>query len=255
LAIFYRSEAPRLAAGEEALGRCFAGLMGMALAEQAKAREIDQFVRGAAHDLRGSIARAGSLAGMLATQATLSPEAREMAGLVASNLNTLDPLLKELAAYVSAGEAQGPLAPVAISEAVEDARYVLRRRLEERQATLAYEGGREQVRARQRDLANVMERLIDNSLKFTVVKPHIRVAPEDTGAGIRVAVQDNGPGIAGEYAEQVFEPFRRLHGKQYPGHGLGLTICRKLVEASGGRIWVDTELSNGATIKMWFPKA
>jgi len=254
LALYYRDAEAPLAEDREALGRCFAAVMGMALARESSARELGQLLRGAAHDLRGSVARSGGLADLLAARPELTEESRQIAGLIGSNLNTLDPLLRELAAYFWACEGHGPLEDVAIGGAVEDARYRLRRRLEDCGAKLAYEGGPEQVRTRQRDLANVMERLIDNSLKFGGEQPHIRVTPESSETGVRVTVQDSGPGIAGEYAEQVFEPFRRLHGKEYPGRGLGLTICRKLVEASGGRIWVDTRPAIGATIRMWFPR-
>ena len=75
----------------------------------------------------------------------------------------------------------------------------------------------------------------------------IRVACRREGAMWRFTVSDNGIGIAREHQEQIFGLFKRLHGKEYPGTGIGLAICAKIVERYGGRIWVDSALGRGAT--------
>jgi signal transduction histidine kinase len=63
-----------------------------------------------------------------------------------------------------------------------------------------------------------------------------------------LAVHDNGPGIESTYRERVFSPFKRLHGRDYPGNGLGLAICKKLVERHDGKIWVESEPGSGTSI-------
>jgi signal transduction histidine kinase len=67
-------------------------------------------------------------------------------------------------------------------------------------------------------------------------------------------VTDNGPGIEPQYRDRVFEPFKRLHGRQYPGCGLGLAFCRKAIESHGGRIWVEAGPSGGAAFRFTLPE-
>ena len=67
------------------------------------------------------------------------------------------------------------------------------------------------------------------------------------GAEWQFGVQDNGIGIALEYQAQIFEPFKRLHGQKTPGVGIGLALCRRIIESLGGRMWVTSEPSKGST--------
>jgi signal transduction histidine kinase len=106
-------------------------------------------------------------------------------------------------------------------------------------------------------LTAVFQNLISNAIKFRgddspVIRIQLRSAEQD-GAW-EFAVTDNGIGIAAEYAERVFVLFQRLHGKsQYPGTGIGLAMCRKIVEYHGGRIWIDTEYSGGTRVCFTLP--
>ncbi|HEY7496527.1 MAG TPA: ATP-binding protein [Candidatus Tectomicrobia bacterium] len=100
-------------------------------------------------------------------------------------------------------------------------------------------------------LTQVYQHLLNNALKFRSARRpliHLSVEPQ-TGQSI-LGVQDNGIGIKPEYHEQIFAPFRRLHGhSECAGAGLGLTICRKTVERHGGRIWVESDAGQGAHFK------
>jgi signal transduction histidine kinase len=103
-------------------------------------------------------------------------------------------------------------------------------------------------------LAEVFEHLIANALKFKGVDPPIvsvdaRRAPE----GWLFSVKDNGVGIPPKYRDRLFTPFRRLHGTDVPGAGLGLAISRKIVEAHGGRIWIEDLEGSGVTISFNLP--
>ncbi|MAG58384.1 MAG: hypothetical protein CMJ83_19015 [Planctomycetes bacterium] len=92
------------------------------------------------------------------------------------------------------------------------------------------------------------ENLIGNALKFVVDRqPVVRLTSELRGDEVALGVLDNGIGIDPDYAEQIFLPFKRLHGRrEYAGTGIGLAICRKAVERYRGRIWVESELGKGA---------
>jgi len=96
----------------------------------------------------------------------------------------------------------------------------------------------------------LFQNLISNSIKYRSSQtPRIHVSAERDGEGWRFAVRDNGCGIEAEDAERVFGMFKRLHGSEIPGTGIGLAICKKVVERQGGRIWVESEAGGGSTFK------
>lgn len=97
-------------------------------------------------------------------------------------------------------------------------------------------------------LTELYQNLIGNALKFSnEQRPIIRLTVEEQGDDQIFGVKDNGIGIEPKYAQQIFQPFRRLHGRaEYEGSGIGLAICRKIVERHGGKIWVDSEPGKGA---------
>jgi light-regulated signal transduction histidine kinase (bacteriophytochrome) len=98
-------------------------------------------------------------------------------------------------------------------------------------------------------LGQVFQNLVGNALKFRGPSPpRIHVSAQWDGQYWRFAVRDNGIGIDPAQARRLFQVFRRLHTrKEYPGTGSGLAICKKIIEQHGGRIWVESELGNGAT--------
>jgi two-component system CheB/CheR fusion protein len=103
-------------------------------------------------------------------------------------------------------------------------------------------------------LTQLFQNLISNSIKYRSQEtPRIHVSAERDAEGWLFAVRDNGIGIAPEDAGRVFGMFKRLHGSEIPGTGIGLAICRKVVERKGGRIWVESEVGRGATFKFNIP--
>jgi chemotaxis family two-component system sensor kinase Cph1 len=104
-------------------------------------------------------------------------------------------------------------------------------------------------------LVQVFQNLIGNALKFRGASaPVIRVSAEKKRREWIFSVSDNGIGIAPEHAEIIFVIFKRLHTRaEYPGSGIGLAICQKIVERHGGRIWVESEPGKGSSFKFALP--
>jgi light-regulated signal transduction histidine kinase (bacteriophytochrome) len=104
-------------------------------------------------------------------------------------------------------------------------------------------------------LTQLFRQLITNSITFRRLEaPRIHISATDTGDAIQFSVQDNGIGIDPRYHEQIFGVFKRLHGREFPGTGIGLAIAKRIVEQRGGRMWVESELDHGATFHFTIPK-
>lgn len=104
-------------------------------------------------------------------------------------------------------------------------------------------------------LTLLFRQLLTNSIMFRGPDPpKIHVSATEGADKVQFSVRDNGIGIDPRYHEQIFGVFKRLHGREFPGTGIGLAICRRIVEQRGGRIWVESELGQGATFHFTIPK-
>jgi len=103
-------------------------------------------------------------------------------------------------------------------------------------------------------MVQVFQNLIGNAIKFRGEDPAISVEAEKAGEQWLFSVSDNGIGIAPEYAENIFVVFQRLHARtEYPGNGIGLAICKKIIQRYGGKIWVEPRAGHGSTFKFTMP--
>ncbi len=104
-------------------------------------------------------------------------------------------------------------------------------------------------------LAQIFQNLVGNAIKFRGSgPPRVHVSARQDGAEWLVAVRDNGIGFDAQYAERIFVIFQRLHGRDYPGTGIGLPISRKIVERHGGRMWGESEPGKGTTFFFTLPR-
>jgi light-regulated signal transduction histidine kinase (bacteriophytochrome) len=157
-------------------------------------------------------------------------------------------LIRDLLAYSRVDSGGRPLVPTDANAALDEALANLTVTLGERGAVVS-RGPLPTVVADPRQLAQLFQNLIANGVKFGGgQRPEIHVSAEMKNGAWQFAVRDNGIGIEPQYLERIFEIFQRLHTRrEYPGTGIGLAICKRIVERHRGRIWVESAPEQGST--------
>jgi light-regulated signal transduction histidine kinase (bacteriophytochrome) len=164
-------------------------------------------------------------------------------------------LIEDLLAYSRVGTKGKEFRPTPVENALRRAVTNLRAAIEESGAEITHDP-LPTVAADEVQLAQLFQNLMGNALKFKGSdKPHVHVRAVESPSEWRFAVEDNGIGIEPQYFERIFMLFQRLHTKgDYPGTGIGLAICKKVVERHGGRIWVESEPGKGSRFIFTLPK-
>ena len=110
------------------------------------------------------------------------------------------------------------------------------------------------VTGRRTHFVQLFQNLIGNSIKYRGTDlPRVGITAEHRNDNCIIHVTDNGIGFDPQYAAQIFEPFKRLHGHEYPGSGIGLAICSRVVKQYGGRIWAESQPGQGSTFSFSLP--
>ncbi len=221
--------------------------------------DLQQFAYVASHDLREPLRTISSYLQLLARRyaACLDEEGRTFLDFAVDGAQRMDALIQDLLQY-SRVENQGePFQIVSADQALDEALDNLALVREETGATVTREA-LPWVHADRYHLIRLFQNLIDNALKFRRpgVSPRVHVRGVAEGPVITVSVTDNGIGIDPALAGRIFTIFQRLHGRgDYPGTGIGLAVCKRIVERSGGRIWVESTPGEGATFHFTLPLA
>jgi signal transduction histidine kinase len=213
--------------------------------------ELEKFAFVLAHDLKAPITSIQTFA--LFIEQDLRVAAADKNAIVSycreiSNaVWRLDGLINTLYEYTKI-DAQVPFEPVEMRAVMEDTLSNLEHLIQERSARIAY-GALPAVIGNAPQLTQLLQNLIGNGIKYCDARPTIDVTASPDRENIwRLAVKDNGIGISKECYQQIFEPFKRLHGTgKYEGTGLGLATCKKIVERHGGAVWCESEEGRGAT--------
>ena len=218
--------------------------------------ELQHFAYALTHDLQEPLRMVVNFTELLGREyaGKLGKEADKYISYSVEGALRIEALLKALLAYWEVAEReQDGFAPV-------DSGAVLAKALLNLQAAIAQSGATvtsdplPTVLAEEVTLMQIFQNLISNSIKYRGVEtPSIHVSAERNAGAWQFAVRDNGIGIDPQYAERVFGMFKRLHGSEIPGTGIGLALVRKIVERQGGRIWVESEAGKGATFKFTIP--
>ena len=218
--------------------------------------DLERFAFLASHDLQEPLRMVNAYAQLLTRRYREAggAEAEIFAGYIETGVRRMRQLLDDLLSYSRAAQQPELLrrrldAGVALAAALSSvATSVSAAGASVTWDTLPWVYGDEE------QLTHVFTHLIDNSVKFAGGRPvHVHVSSTETPDGTMFSVADDGPGIAKRYHESVFQLFKRLHGKEVPGSGIGLALCRRIVERHGGRIWLESEEGKGTTVRFLRP--
>jgi two-component system, chemotaxis family, CheB/CheR fusion protein len=220
--------------------------------------ELQHFAYALTHDLQEPLRMVVNFNELLGREyaGKLGSEADQFISYSVEGALRIEALLKALLAYWEVGEReQNSLASIDCSAVLAKALLNLQGAIAESGAIITSDP-LPSVVAEEVMLLQVFQNLISNSTKYRGEEiPRIHVSAEKDAGGWLFAVRDNGIGIDPRDTDRVFGMFKRLHGSEIPGTGIGLALCKKIVERQGGRIWVESEPGRGATFKFTIPPA
>jgi PAS domain S-box-containing protein len=221
--------------------------------------DLEQFAYSASHDLQEPLRQIAVYSQLLEKKHAkqLDGRASQYLDYCIEGAHRMEILIRDLLAYSQAGRASdSPANTVSIREVMEIVQKNLLTTIEETQAEISL-SDLPAVRGDSVPLVHLFQNLISNALKYrSEHKPRITIAAGKDGNLWRFTVEDNGIGIAKEFHTQVFGIFKRLHDRaEYPGTGIGLAICQKIVEKQGGKIWVESEPGRGSKFIFTLPGA
>lgn len=220
--------------------------------------ELEQMAYVASHDLQEPLRMVVSYLQLLEQRygGQLDADAHEFMGFAVDGAKRMQALIDDLLSYSRVGTKAKPLQPTDCDAVMKTALQSLRMAIEESGAQFQCVA-LPMVLGDAAQLTQLFQNLLANAIKFRGEQaPRIEVRVEPQDGFWRFEVQDNGIGIAPEYFERIFVMFQRLHNRsKYPGTGIGLAICKKIVERHGGRIWVESALGQGSVFKFTLPQA
>jgi PAS domain S-box-containing protein len=228
--------------------------------EQALERSNDELQRFAftiSHDLTEPLRTVRSYAELLARRykGQLDSDANEFIDFMVDGTKRMGQLLNDIVAYSRAGrEDKTRMEPTQAANVLQWALMNLDGLVKETEAVITWDP-LPTLYVDQAQLMALYQQLLTNSIKFRSQEtPRIHISAQRAGEDMwELAVRDNGIGVAPEYHERVFGVFKRLAGREVPGTGIGLAICRKIVEAHRGRIWMESDAGKGATVRFTLP--
>ena len=215
--------------------------------ELARSNErLEEFAYTAAHDLREPLRAISAYTEILLQENQMDATSTEMAMFIVDGTARMSRLIDDLLAFASTGKREPPK-PVDLNSAVDQARKNLTLEIKESGARLTIDH-LPTVESNESHLVRLFQNLIGNAMKYRGKdSPEIHVAAERNGTDCVIRIEDNGVGIAPEDQIRVFMPFVRLADRKIPGTGLGLAVCKNIVEGLGGKIWVESQLGVGST--------
>ena len=218
--------------------------------------DLQQFAYAASHDLQEPLRMVGAYSQLLKKrfQPLVDEEGGKYIQVITSSVHRMEQLIRDLLAYSQTSMQGSRSTPVNAEKVLAIAVMNLQLAISDTGAIIT-NGPLPTVHIDQVNFGQVLQNLISNALKYRRPDeaPRIHIAAERQGSDWVFNVEDNGLGFDGQYSEQIFGVFKRLHGRDYPGTGIGLSICKKIIEREGGRIWAKSKVGAGSTFFFSIP--
>jgi light-regulated signal transduction histidine kinase (bacteriophytochrome) len=222
--------------------------------------DLEQFAYVASHDLQEPLRMVTAYTQLLGERyrGKLDEDADKFIGYASEGATRMQVLIQDLLAFSRVGRKEVTAAKIDCNAVILEVLQTLASNIQESGATVTH-GELPVVWGDRTLLTQVFQNLIGNAIKFRGKEaPVVSVHCERAGSNWQFTVRDNGIGIAPEHADSIFVVFQRLHARtEYPGNGIGLAICKKIIERYGGKIWVETAAESpsgsGSAFKLTIP--
>ncbi|MCX9028787.1 MAG: ATP-binding protein [Candidatus Methanoperedens sp.] len=217
--------------------------------------ELEQFIYIASHYLQEPLRTVSNFSQLLAKRykGKLDAKADQFIGFIVDGTTRMQQMIDDLLEYSRVSTKTKAFEPTDCEAVLDQALANVKEAVEESGALVTHDP-LPTVMADASQMVQLFQNLLSNVIKFRNEKPRIMVSAVQRGNEWLFSMQDNGIGIAPEFMEHIFKMFEREHASaEYPGTGVGLAICKKIVERHGGRIWVESEIGKGSTFYFTIP--
>jgi len=219
-------------------------------------KELEQFAYVASHDLQEPLRMVSSFTQLLAAryQDKLDKQAQEFIGFAVDGAQRMQRLINDLLQFSRIKTRGKSLSIVNMNDIVKLTIHNLSLKIKEKKAVVTSDH-LPSVFADDGQMVQLLQNLFDNALKFSAKDPRIHISATEEPDNYRFSVSDNGIGIESKYYDRIFQIFQRLHlREEYSGTGIGLAICKRIIERHGGKIWVESN-GNGTIFQFTLRKS